>query len=107
MLVVFVGVVIGLYVLGRMGRPDQSPRAGDLEQEKRGELVLSGKGFEYGLTQGDREVFRIKAERILSDKQNNYELEGVDLRIEREDGSLYYLSSDQRLIQPRHSGGLV
>ncbi len=97
MLVVFVGVVIGLYVLGRMGRPDQGPRAGDLEQEKRGELVLSGKGFEYGLTQGDREVFRIKAERILSDKQNNYELEGVDLRIEREDGSLYYLSSDSAL----------
>jgi lipopolysaccharide transport protein LptA len=97
MLVVFVGVVIGLYVLGRMGRPDQGPRAGDLEKEKRGELVLSGKGFEYGLTQGDREVFRIKAERILSDKQNNYELEGVDLRIEREDGSLYYLSSDSAL----------
>ena len=97
MLVVFVAAVIGLYVLGRMGRPDHTTRTSDLQREKRGELVLSGKGFEYGVTDGDREVFRIKADRILSDKQNNYELEGVDLHIEQEDGSMYYLSSDNAL----------
>jgi len=92
-LLVFVTVVIGLYVIGRMGRPSETPRANELDKEKRGELVLSGKGFEYGLTQGDREVFRIKAERILSDKQNNYELETVELSISHED-SIYHLSSD-------------
>lgn len=97
MLVVFVAVVIGLYVLGRMGRPEQATGTSDLQKEKRGELVLSGKGFEYGLTEGDREVFRIRAERILSDKKNNYELEGVNLHIEHEDGSLYFLSSDNAL----------
>jgi lipopolysaccharide export system protein LptA len=97
MLVVFLAVVVGLYVLGRMGRPEPSAPSGDLQKEERGELVLSGKGFEYGMTQGDREIFRIKAERILSDKENNYELEGVDLRMEHEDGSLYYLASDQAL----------
>ena len=97
MLVVFLAVVVGLYVLGRMGRPEPTTSTGDLQQEERGELVLSGKGFEYGMTQGNREIFRIKAERILSDKENNYELEGVDLRMEHEDGSLYYLASDQAL----------
>ena len=35
-LVVFVAVVVGLYVLGRMGKPEPSPIAGQLEDEKRG-----------------------------------------------------------------------
>lgn len=97
MLLVFVSVVVGLYALGRMGRPKPPETESDLQKEKRGELVLSGKGFEYGATQGDREVFRIKADRLLSDKENNFELEGVELHMEQEDGSVFHLSSDTAL----------
>ncbi len=98
MLVVFVASVVGLYVAGRMSRAKKAPQATDGEEERRGELVLSGKGFEYGITEGDREVARIKAKRILSEKQDNYELEGVDLTMQHEDGSVYNLISDQALV---------
>ena len=93
-LLVFVTVVVGLYVMGRMGRPTETRVTPDLEDHARGELVLSGKGFDYGLTQGDREVFHIRAGRLISDKQSNYELEEVELTMEQEDGSVYHLDSD-------------
>lgn len=97
-LVVFVAAVIGLYVVGKMQRASLAPRATDGEAERRGELVLSGKGFEYGVTEGDREVGRIKARKILSDRQDNYELEGVDLTMQHDDGSEYNLVSDRATV---------
>ena len=98
MLVVFVASVVGLYVAGRMGRSKQVPRATESEDQRRGELVLSGRGFEYGVTEGDREVARIKARRILSDQQDRYELEDVDLTMQHEDGSVYNLLSDRATV---------
>ena len=97
-LVVFVASVVGLYVAGRMGRSAQSPRPTDGGEERRGELVLSGRGFEYGVTEGDREVGRIKAGKILSEKQDNYELEDVDLTMQHDDGSVYNLLSDRAAV---------
>lgn len=93
-LLVFVASVAALYVMGRMGRPTETRATPDLEDHGRGELVLSGRGFDYGLTQGDREVFHIRAGRLISDKQSNYELEEVELTMEQEDGSVYHLDSD-------------
>lgn len=94
-LLTFVTVVVALYLIGRTGRPTESGRPPDLEEDRQGRLVLSGKGFDYGLTQGDREVFRIRASRILSDRENNYELEGVELTMKRDDGREYRLISDR------------
>jgi LPS export ABC transporter protein LptC/lipopolysaccharide transport protein LptA len=91
----FLAAVVVLYVLGRMGRPNETQVVDQLEGDTRGELVLSGRGFDYGVTQEGREVFHIRAGRILSDRDDNYELEEVELTMTREEGDTFELKSDR------------
>ncbi|MEJ2085490.1 MAG: LptA/OstA family protein, partial [Acidobacteriota bacterium] len=60
-----------------------------------GQLVLSGRGFDYEVTQEGRKVFRVRAGRILSDRNQNYDLEEVELTMTREAGDTFELVSDR------------
>ena len=91
----FLGVVLALYVLGRMGKPEDSNAVEELNEDSEGELVLSGKGFDYGLTQKGREVLHVSAGRVISDRDDNYELEDVVLTMTRENGDVFELESDR------------
>ncbi len=91
----FLAAVLVLYVLGQMGRPDETQTVDELDGDAEGALVLSGRGFDYGVTQEGREVFRVRAGRVLSDRDDNYELEDVKLTITREEGDTFHLKSDR------------
>ena len=91
----FLGAVVVLYIVGRMGRPDETQPADSLNADPEGELVLSGRGFDYEVTQEGRKVFRVRAGKILSDRDDNYELEDVQLIMTREEGDTFELKSDR------------
>src|SRR5262245_24103403 len=69
--------VVGLYMFGRAGREAPSAQA-DGTAGKPG-VAVAGEGFDYTLTQGDAKIFRIRGDRIRSDRDENVELEGVAL----------------------------
>jgi len=94
-LVGFLVSVVALYVLGRIGRPEttRSP-TGSLLDEADTELQFSGEGFDYEVSRSGRKVIHVKAERVLSMKDDDYELQGVELVMIRQDEGEYSLASD-------------
>jgi lipopolysaccharide transport protein LptA len=98
-LLAFLSSVVGLYLLGRAGRPRTTTvRATDLAATEESEQVaMSGRGFDYELTREDEKVFHLQAERVLSDVDENYELAGVTLTLSREGEGEYRLVSKTAL----------
>lgn len=94
-LVGFLASVVALYFLGRMGRPD-AVQTGDsrLLDDADTDLQFSGEGFEYEVSRSGRKVIHVKAERVLSMKDDDYELQGVVLTMTRQDEGEYRLKSD-------------
>ncbi len=98
LLLVLAIVVVAVAASWYFGRREVDPDAGGAggeEQPRPKGLVLAGEGFDYELTEGERKVFRIQADRILSDRRENITLERVKLVITREDGSVYEVFGDR------------
>ena len=94
-LVGFLISIVALYVLGRMGRPETvRSGSGSLLDDADSKLQLSGEGFEYDVSRGGRKVIHVRAQRVLSKEEDDYELQGVELTMSREDEGEYTLSSD-------------
>ncbi len=93
LLLAALGLVIlgvgGLYVFGRAGRETSAP-AVDGAGNRPG-VAVAGEGFDYTLTQGDTKIFRIRGDRIRSDRDDNVELEGVALTFYADGGKEYTL----------------
>ena len=97
-LVGFLVAVIGLYFLGRMGRPEAvRSSTGSLLDNADTELQFSGEGFDYEVSRSGRKVIHVKAERVLSMQEDDYELQGVELTMVRQDEGEYSLRSDSAL----------
>jgi hypothetical protein len=102
-LVVFLGVVSAMFYLQR------SPTPGDVERrevERRSglrDLVRSGEGFEYEVTEKERSLFNIRAERILESRDDLFVLESVAVEVTREDGVTYEVSADKGLYRAEES----
>jgi LPS export ABC transporter protein LptC/lipopolysaccharide transport protein LptA len=79
----------GLYWFGRAGR-DAAKLPADSTADHPG-VSVAGEGFDYTLTQGDSKVFRIRGDRIRSDRDDNVELEGVALTFYADGGKEYTL----------------
>lgn len=94
-LLVFVAAVVGLYFFGRAGRPIPQVAGGGDDGDTTENLVLVGDGFEYEVMREGRRMFHIRADKIVSKQEDDYELEGVEIQITRDDGSEYFISSDQ------------
>ena len=96
----FVTVVLGgLYLFGRAGRvQDEGNRSSiwrDLAADEAETLILTGEGFDYEITVSNQRIARIRAEKILSESQNEVTLEGVGpIEFYREDGDTVFLESD-------------
>ncbi|MEE8137716.1 MAG: LptA/OstA family protein [Thermoanaerobaculia bacterium] len=89
-LVAFLIAMGAIYVRGRRQKGSPTPlpsreRPADSEQT----LVLSGMGFDYEITEGGRKIFHIKAERVVSQREDEYTLEGVEVTLVRQDGTEY------------------
>ncbi len=66
----------------------------NLETRERG-LVLAGEGFDYEYTEGGRQALSIHGDRMLSDRDDNVVLEGVELTLYQEDGDAFHLVSEK------------
>ncbi len=94
-LALFVTGVAGLYLLRRVERGGEATEeARGLSSRRRG-LVMAGRGFDYEISEGDRKLFHIKAKKIVSDKDDNFTLKGVELTLTRDNGDVYYIESDR------------
>jgi LPS export ABC transporter protein LptC len=82
--------LVGLYLFGRAGRESGRPIAAPQGADREG-ITLEGEGFDYTVSQGEQPLFRIRGDRIRSDREQNVELEGVEITYFRADGSSYVL----------------
>lgn len=93
-LLVFVGGLIGLYLLGRRASSDLAPAA-DNQSLAGPEVTIIGQGFRYEVTEDGEKLFDIEADRLLSDDSALYILEGVKVTMQRENGSEYSMTADR------------
>lgn len=68
----------------------QSPLGG-------GDVVLAAEGFEYEVIEEGATLFFIRSERMVSDRQDRFVLEGVELRMDEAEGDGYTISSDRAI----------
>jgi len=96
-LVGFVLLVFALYRFGRAGLPGSDEFDEAQAADRRGEdtSVMAGEGFDYFITQGEKTLARIRAQRVLSENDSEVTLEAIDpIEVYREDGDVYKVSSD-------------
>ncbi|MDX1644561.1 MAG: LPS export ABC transporter periplasmic protein LptC [Thermoanaerobaculia bacterium] len=96
-LVGFVALVFVLYRFGRSGMPveETTERRAD-ETESSRPAVMSGSGFDYTISQDEKPIARIRAERIVSEEEDEVVLEGLNpVEVYREGGTVYRIFSDR------------
>ena len=97
-LVIFVGVVSAFFFARRTETPDESGSERNPLRELV-DVVSAGEGFEYEVTEGDRKLFHIRAERMETSRESLFELEKAMIEVEREDGRLYEVTADKATFQ--------
>jgi len=98
-LVLVAGAIIALYAWGKARERAQAPRPVPARAEPTGNLVLKGEGFDYQVTRDQRPLFRIRGQKILSDRSQNVVLRGVHLTFFRAEGEPLELRSRQGTYQ--------
>jgi lipopolysaccharide export system protein LptA len=63
------------------------------------DVISAGEGFEYEVTEGERKLFHIRAERMETSRESLFELEKAMIEVEREDGRLYEVTADRATFQ--------
>ncbi len=96
LLLVAAAAVLRIY-LGRDTEPSTPRLVADDPQSPvdSTNVVLSAEGFEYEVIDEGVTLFFIRSDRMVSDRQDRFVLEGVELRMEEESGDLYTVSSDR------------
>ncbi len=84
-LAVVIAAVAASWLIARRDLEPDVAGAGGEERPRPKGLVLAGEGFDYELSDGERTVFRIQADRILSDRRDNITLEQARVVVTRED----------------------
>ena len=98
LLVIAVAALLRVY-LGRDTTPP-TPRTvvedpeGPVESE---DEVLRAEGFEYEVIDEGVTLFFIRSDFMVADRQDRFMLEGVELRMEEEEGELYTVASDRAI----------
>jgi lipopolysaccharide export system protein LptA len=108
-MLVVLAAVAGLFYLGRSARPRATAAPGDgAAAEAAGQTptprdaVVVSQGFEYEQQVEGKPVFRIRGDRMTTDRGGKVELEGVGLELYRE-GEPFTMSS-RRAVYDRESG---
>ena len=96
-LVAFIALVATLYRFGRSGMTTPAGDASEKGEASPAELaVMSGQGFDYLVTQGEQPIARLRADRVISQEEDEVVLEGLNpIEIYRQDGDLYRIFSDR------------
>jgi LPS export ABC transporter protein LptC len=85
----FLVIVAATYVLRQRSRSSVPQPTRSTMDEAEPHLVLTGEGFDYALTEEGKKLFHIRAKRILSEGEDDYVLEEVEIEITRDDGGVY------------------
>ena len=93
--VLAVATVVGLLIAGRSGRPPAPAEEEEVSLEPTGEMVTVGEGFERTFSEGDRPLFTVRGDRYSVDREGIVYLEGVEVRIYQEDGSVYVIEGEK------------
>jgi lipopolysaccharide export system protein LptA len=97
-LLLLAGAAVLRIYLGRDNEPT-TPRSVTTDSEgsvESGDSVMEAEGFEYEVIDEGVTLFFISADRMASDRQDRFALEGVELRME-EDGDLYTIASSRAI----------
>jgi lipopolysaccharide export system protein LptA len=95
-LVGILALVYALYRFGRAGLPDDDSRGTRADESRSTDksAVMEAQGFDYSITQGSETLARIRAQRVVSQQENEVTLEQIDpIEVYRSDGSIYSVSS--------------
>jgi hypothetical protein len=88
-LALFMGGVVAVFIDNRMNDEREAESGSDSGlDETLVDIILSGKGFDYEVTDGEQRLFHIRADRILADRDNVITLEGIVLTVERTPGEV-------------------
>ncbi len=98
-LVLVAGSLVSLFAWRHAQEREQAPRPVPAQAAPTGNLVLKGEGFDYQVTRDQRPLFRIRGQKILSDRDQNMVLRGVRLTFFRANGSPLELTSRQGTYQ--------
>ena len=99
LLVVFLGVISAFFFSRRAETPadEVTDRRNPLRELV--DVVSAGEGFEYEVTEGERKLFHIRADRMATSRENLFELENAMIEVEREDGRIYEVTADTATYQ--------
>ncbi|MFQ5350575.1 MAG: LPS export ABC transporter periplasmic protein LptC, partial [Thermoanaerobaculia bacterium] len=96
LLLVAGGTVLRIYLSRDTQPPPPRAVAGDPESlVESADVVLAAEGFEYEVIDEGVTLFFIRSRRMVSDRDDRFVLEGVELRMEEENGDLYTVASDR------------
>ncbi len=93
-LALFLGGVVAVFLANRI-KPEGNVEAeadNDLELNL-AETLLSGRGFDYEVTDGERRLYHIRADRIVANRDKVITLTGVVITVERASGEVYELAA--------------
>jgi lipopolysaccharide export system protein LptA len=94
-LIGFIVLVVALYRFGRAGLPGAEPRTATPAQGEQ-PAVMVGHGFDYLVTEGEETIARIRAARILAEREEEIVLEGIDpIEVYRDDGDVYRVFAER------------
>ena len=94
--------VVGLYLFGRQGRPEEMVPAGvAAEEETEDQFTVISEGFEFALTRGDAVIFEIRGDEQRAAQDGRIFLKKVFISMDRGDGN-YQVQADEALYNPRN-----
>ncbi|MCP4204723.1 MAG: LPS export ABC transporter periplasmic protein LptC [bacterium] len=103
-LALFLGAVVAIFIDNRMSdEAEIETGTGSELDSSLADIILSGKGFDYEVTDGEQRLFHIRADRILADRDNVVTLEGIVLTVERDSGEVYELAAKSGRYQSKRN----
>jgi lipopolysaccharide transport protein LptA/LPS export ABC transporter protein LptC len=95
-LVGFLILVYALYRFGKSGLPSNAAEETGVEEERSELAVMEGAGFDYYITQNEKAIARIRAQRVISEEEDEIVLEGISpIEFYREGDTTYRVFADR------------
>jgi hypothetical protein len=84
LLVIFLGIISAVFFARRSDRPATGSQSEQNPLRELVDVISAGEGFEYEVSEGDRTLFYIRADRMETSRENLFELQMAMIEIELE-----------------------
>lgn len=100
----FLGGVFAVFLANRVKSEGDVDAEGGYDLELNlAEVILSGRGFDYEVTDGERRLYHIRADRIIANRDNVVTLTGIVITVERASGEVYALAAKKGIYRSANS----